>query len=950
MTVSSPNATRRVNGMVCEAVDVLRVGDVGGADDVVIAHVSEPTTTKATEAKTSRADKAAKTAERERLRQAKEADKERARIAREEQKAEKERLKEAVRAAKERVRAEKEAERERVRAEKEAEKERARVEKEAEKERVRSEKEAERQKLLTEKEAAKAKLLAEKEAERNERERIKAEKEAAKQAAQAERDAIKAEKEAVKAAELAEKEAAKAKLLAEKEAERNERERIKAEKEAAKQAAQAERDAIKAEKEAAKAAELAEKEAEQAKAEILKAKQANAFAKFFTPKPKARPVKSPSVNTPAISDALRDKLDSIIKSDKHDEDIDNIRVELLARWKQDKRRFATRWGERRVNADKDGVAVLCFNISRKRKRGDYVDGGCARRRRLYDIDGAEYERPAFWGTGTFPNRPSKPVVVTARRPFAKEADVDYDYDSAEEWEDAGPGESLSDADDDDDDDDELGGEEDDGFIANEDVEMIDFATFDPACIGDDERTARQRSTIAMLTNKAKRQQTPLIISRLEPRTSDAEEPDASLLGVFTGMTPFAAHVRISLDASTSRTSATAQNDAQTKSTNKSSHKMTKDDLVNTQLRELIEFLLRHPSLTINKAAGTFVEDASSRVAGLSQAAVKRKIQEVATRLNNKWIITVDALNSVDMTADDADALRTAVDSTRTAAKKRKTTATTATATKPAHSHTLETFFDTTAQTIPGATDSPIWVSSLQDVAKTKHLMAPFGKYEFLFNGSTLGACAQQGTMPSFVTSWLMKVATSKENVTFRMHCIVLLSSVIEALVHKTPESKEKPVTPPRASLQSLCADNQLRNAIEHLTHNDDVQLRETAIGLAGSLLGTQISEKVVSDLKSSSSFTMVLSERLLVAESKIQCVEILRVMFPNAVAVELYAGFHPEEGAKLAENILRVTLESSAENENTYASLVRLCHLFAQGAPRLVDATELEKIPADENI
>jgi hypothetical protein len=79
-------------------------------------------------------------------------------------------------------------------------------------------------------------------------------------------------------------------------------------------------------------------------------------------------------------------------------------------------------------------------------------------------------------------------------------------------------------------------------------------------------------------------------------------------------------------------------------------------------------------------------------------------------------------------------------------------------------------------------------------------------------------------------------------------------------------------------------------------------------------------------------------------------VEILRVMFPNTVAVELYAGFHPEEGAKLAENILRVTLESSAENENTYASLVRLCHLFAQGAPRLVDATKLEKIPADENI
>lgn len=897
MTAPSPNATRRVNEATKrDAADVEAV-EVGAADDVVIAHVSEPTmakgtapTTKKTKPKTSTSTvgKAVKAAERERVKKAKEEEKERARAAREEQKAEKERLKEAEREAKE-------AEKERVRVEKEAEKERARVEKE----RVRSEKEAERQKLLAEKEATKAKLLAEKEAERIEKERVKAEKEAVKQAAQAEKDAIKAEKEA------------------------------------------------------AKAAELAEKEAEKAKAEKLKAKQANAFAKFFTPKPKTKPVEPPSGSTPAISDALRDKLDSIIKSDEHDEDIDIIRSELLARWKQDKRRFATRWGERRANADKDGVGVLCFNLPRKRKRDSCVDGGRARRRRLYDIDGAEYERPAFWGTGTFPNRPSKPIAVTARRPFAKEADVDYDYDSAEEWEDAGPGESLSDADDDaddDDGDDELGGEEDDGFIANEDVEMIDFATFDPACIGDDERTARQRSTIAMLTNKAKRQQTPLVISRLEPRTPDAEDPDASLLAVFTGMTPFAAHVRMSLDASTSQPSAPAQSDAQTKSTNKSAHKMTKNDLVNTQLRELIEFLLRNPTLTINKAAGTFVEDASSRVAGLSQAAVKRKIQEVATRLNNKWIITADALDSVNISADDADALRPAVESTTATAKKRKIAATTATATKSVHSHTLETFFDKTAQTIPAATDSPTWVSSLQDVAKTKHLASPFGKYEFLFNGSTLGACAQQGTMPSFVTSWLMKVATSKENTTFRMHCIVLLRSVIEALVHKTPESKEKPVTPPRASLESLCADNQLRNSIEHLAQSDEFQLRAGAIELAGSLLGTPISERVVSDLKSSSSFIAVFSERLPVAESKMRCAEILRVMFPNAVAVELYAGFHPEEGAKLAENILRVTLDSSAENQNGYASLVRLCHLFAQGAPRLVDAAKLEKIPTDENI
>lgn len=895
MTAPSPNATRRVNEATNRDADDVQVVEVGAADVVVIAHVSEPTTTKGTapttkktkpKTSTATSDKAAKAAERERVKKAKEEEKERARVAREEQKAEKERLKEAEREAKE-------AEKERVRLEKEAEKERARVEKE----RVRSEKEAERQKLLAEKEATKAKLLAEKEAERIEKERAKAEKEAAKQAAQAEKDAIKAEKEA------------------------------------------------------AKAAELAEKEAEKAKAEKLKAKQANAFAKFFTPKPKTKPVEPPSVSTPAISDALRDKLDSIIKSDEHDEDIDNIRSELLARWKQDKRRFATRWGERRANADKDGVVVLCFNMPRKRKRGSCVDGGRARRRRLYDIDGAEYERPAFWGTGTFPNRPSKPIAVTARKPFAKEADVDYDYDSAEEWEDAGPGESLSDADDDDDDgDDELGGEEDDGFIANEDVEMIDFATFDPACIGDDERTARQRSTIAMLTNKAKRQETPLVISRLEPRTPDAEDADASLLAVFTGMTPFAAHVRMSLDASTSQPSAPAQSDTQTKSTNKSAHKMTKNDLVNTQLRELIEFLLRNPSLTINKAAGTFVEDASSRVAGLSQAAVKRKIQEVATRLNNKWIITADALDSVNISADDADALRPAVESTTATVKKRKITATTATATKSGHSHTLETFFDKTAQTIPAATDSPTWASSLQDVAKTKHLASPFGKYEFLFNGSTLGACAQQGTMPSFVTSWLMKVATSKENTTFRMHCIVLLRSVIEALVHKTPESKEKPVTPPRASLESLCADSQLRNSIEHLAQSDEVQLRATAFELAGSLLGTPISERVVSDLKSSSSFIAVLLERLPVAESKMRCVEILRVMFPNAVAVELYAGFHPEEGAKLAENILRVTLDSSAENENGYTSLVRLCHLFAQGAPRLVDAAKLEKIPTDENI
>ena len=270
---------------------------------------------------------------------------------------------------------------------------------------------------------------------------------------------------------------------------------------------------------------------------------------------------TPEVRTPEVSREVREKLDDIVRAEDAVEDMDAIRETSLKRWKTKRKecRIEKRWGARRIQRDVEVTSVLCFSSLRKRKRDD--DGmvhKSARQRRLFDIDVALYERPAFWGTGPFPNRPANASVVTGRRPFGQEKDVDYEYDSAEEWEGADQGESLSDEDIDEEDDmPQASDDEDDGFIAGDDEMADEPRHFDAAAIGDDAEMTQKRSTMAMLANRSRRSAAPLVISKLA--TTVAEDGgDSTLLRLFALEAPFSNAPRISLEVSTSQPASAVQ--------------------------------------------------------------------------------------------------------------------------------------------------------------------------------------------------------------------------------------------------------------------------------------------------------------------------------------------------------------------------------------------------------
>ena len=413
-------------------------------------------------------------------------------------------LKKARRA---RARAEKAVADEALRAKAAAEKEAARVAKEQERAQREREKELAKEQAAIEKAEKSAKLAAE-----------KAEK-------AAKLEAEKAEKFAKLAREKAEKEA---KAAAEKEA--------KAEKESAAKAAKAEREAKlaaeKAQREKEREDAKTQKEAERAKAEAdkraaieaasaKKNKQKNQFASFFAKAANKTPDPEPAVVAPVV-------LSSALDTKKADELValtvnggSNVATATLlsdarARWRAESRSFGAgdRWGGRRVpkrrrdegllGPDKslqDAVdaSVIAVDIAPKRRKlisvqcssHVVVDGVCRQEGsyrhafqlgpqdddsgsfdKTFPVDGG---RPAFWGSGVFPERPGRVSShVTGRTPFRKDSKVEYVaddgeyFDSGDEWEEVEEGESLSDEDVDADEDGEaISDEDEDGFVVKD---------------------------------------------------------------------------------------------------------------------------------------------------------------------------------------------------------------------------------------------------------------------------------------------------------------------------------------------------------------------------------------------------------------------------------------------------------------------------------------------------
>lgn len=785
----------------------------------------------------------------------------------------------AIAAERERRAAEREA-KERAKAEKKAEAERVKAEREAERERIKAEREAEKQAKHAESERIKAEKAAE-------LERLKAEKEAEREAKQAEAERLKAEKEAEKAAEKAAKDAEKARLLADKEAMRKAR------------------------------------EAEKRKAEAKKEKEANMFAKFFTPAKTKAPAtaETPGLKTPQVSSAVTVRLDGILRKESEAPGIEQIRDELLAHWRMKPTKacwpIKNRWGARRSDSEVEVVSVICFS-AKKRKRDQFESKTkTLRRMRLFQIDVGLYERPAFWSAGPFPNRPAKPSIVSGRRPFKQEVDVDYEYDSAEEWEDADPGESLSDNDEDEDE--EMApcsDEEDDDFIAGDDEMVEDFGTFDPAAIGDDEETARQRGTIAMLANRAKRSGEPLVITSLTPRTGTSEDP--ALLRIFTIETPFTVTSRIGEVASTSKPATLTK--VRKEQTQDAGTRVSADQIVQANLRLLVEFLLRNPSLRVNQAKQRFVEEACSVVAGLNQSAVKRKILEIATYSSKMWMVTNSTLQAVGMDENAVNELRAMAPQAPGTAKpiqpkKRKVNDV---------SGSMDAFVErSVARELPQSTDSFVWRQALESVIKSKDSKDIFSQdVRHLFEASNLRLCVERGVLPDFFVSFLIKsCGASTERVSFRVACKQALVCVLRALSNRSAESYERRLaTPARASIEAACHGDALRKAIttcvENAEHHDSLRL--AAIEIVAALTLTTAARGFVRNLACSKPMMVCLTDTLMKRdESSSSAMLILSRAFEDEASIETCSALHPAEFLELSTQIAKTIRYPSAMSDST---------------------------------
>ena len=732
----------------------------------------------------------------------------------------------------------------------------------------------------------------------------------------AEKARIKEEKERLKAAAKEEKEKER---RAKEEEKRLARERKDAERRAKAEVKATEKAKLRAEKEAEAEKKLEAKRKEQQARE----KQANAFAKFFTPKTKTKPAVEPTSTTPLADEDVRTKLDEIVRADGEAEDIGRIRTDLFKRWKAQKGRgMRHRWGARRVEREVKVVSMLCFPVSKKRKRDrDESTATGARKRRLFDIDVDLFARPAFWGTGPFPNRPAVPSVVSGRKPFEREMDVDYEYDSAEEWEEEEKGESLSDADNDEDEDMAQVSDEDDGFIAVDDELTADVSNFDPAAIGDDADMAQKRSTIAMLASRSRRgAQGPVVISSLQTTSSMVQySEDPALLRVFSAQVVFRDAPRIGLVASTSQPLPAVKSKGP-----KSATKMSADNVVQANLRMLIEFLLVHPELKVNQAKTKFVEEACHTVAGLNQSAVKRAIESVATHTSGRWVITSQAVESVGLTAAEIDDLRSkatvSVKPAKTTVKRRKSNE---------------------VSELPKGTDSPLWNQALQSIVTSKDKERKISpQYEALFHADTVKTLIQRSVVPDYYVSFLIKAVCAKNaKDSFLSGCKLLLITVLSELATGTMSEERRLVLPARASVEGACAGDALRKAISACIDTGDA---ECALEIMEALIPNEFGLAFVKSMISSTETMRMLTSALSECDDLSKTtVRVLRDGLGDEAAIETCSAFHPTEFCALSEKLAANILSSSTKHvQQNVTHVMRGLHVlrrFIVSAPENID-------------
>eukprot|EP00854_Cymbomonas_tetramitiformis_P002317 gene2317-3041_t len=303
---------------------------------------------------------------------------------------------------------------------------------------------------VSSKDLEKAKHMSEKDAAKEEARQAKElEKQRTREEKEREREMREAEKEAARKQKELEKEALRKQKEQEKEAVRKQKEEERQAKEEEKQKLEAEKDRKRRESDGA-----ARKKEEQLE-------KARSMMAMFVRKPKAEST-SPSPKGDCVGGggaAAAEASTAKVTLEMDEALAGRLEVshaqssaEILAGWKQQgsgQRRFR-RFNERRPAHGADSPPSGAQRVPRKLLQ--------------FDSD----VRPAFYGSWPT-TRPAKTsAAVLPRRPLGRDAQLDYEEDSADEWEEEEPGESLSDADGEDGDDEEKMGEaaeeEEDGFV------------------------------------------------------------------------------------------------------------------------------------------------------------------------------------------------------------------------------------------------------------------------------------------------------------------------------------------------------------------------------------------------------------------------------------------------------------------------------------------------------
>ena len=439
-----------------------------------------------------------------------------------------------------------------------------------------------------------------------------------------------------------------------------------------------------------------------------------------------------------------------------------------------------------------------------------------------------------------------------------------------------------------------------------------------------------------------------------------EISDVSLLSAFAIETsPNAPRVTLSLEASTSMRTSPPVSLSAPKTATHTASKQSADEIVATNLRALVECLLKNPQLKINQVAEKFIEEASAIVAGLTKSAVKRKIAEIAT-YQSRWLITSASIEAVGLSEDDVAALRPVeVAKVKSTAKKMKPNAPTA-STSVATPRTLEACFKgakTKIYVTPTSLDDEQWMSALTRLQQTKTDEDWPGNLKHLFDVTNLCACVANGVVPMFFITALMKTASLRgDKRACRLECARLVGPMLKKLDDAAKIVYEQKMSAPsRATIELACSDTSLINKfIEANIEADSVILKEAVLDVIFALIeGDSVpksAQKAIHTVATTVAFLEFLAATLDCERLRYKSARVIRSVL-HGVHVETCSVFRPTQVtalmASLVESIRKAQSAASDDSLKYLPNALRAFENIAEGSPDVIDCEQASVVFAD---